>query len=217
MDDTTWELIATERRTLADLLEGLTRDQWGTTSLCSEWAVRDVAAHLAMTPAGVPTVATLARALVANRGRLWQAGRDVAVDYRATPDEIVAGLRRDATARRKPVFVQARNILPDLVIHGQDIAIPLGLDRPVPAAAGRESLRQVWAMRWPFRPSRQLAGFTLRADDCDWSAGQGPEIEGSAAHLLLEMTGRAGVGDLRGPGVAALRQWTASLPTDPSA
>lgn len=216
MDDTTWELIAAERRTLADLLEGLTPDQWATTSLCSEWTVRDVAAHLAMTPAGVPTVATLVRALVANRGRLWPAGRDVAVDYGATTDEIVASLRRNAAARTKPVFVQDGNILPDLVIHGQDIAVPLGLDRAVPAAAGRKALRRIWSMRWPFRPSRQLAGFTVRADDCDWSAGEGPEISGSSAHLLLAMTGRAVVDDLRGPGAAALRQRT-SVPTGPSA
>lgn len=215
MDDTTWDLIARERRSLADLLESLTPDQWTAPSLCSEWSIRDVAAHLAMTPAGVPTVATLLRALAANRGRLWPAGRDVVVAYPATPDGIVASLRRDAAARTKPVFVQVGNILPDLVIHGQDIAVPLGLDRAVPAAAGREALRRIWAMRWPFRPSRQLAGFTVRADDCDWSAGQGPEICGSSAHLLLEMTGRSAVSDLRGPGMTALRQRT-SARTNPS-
>lgn len=206
MDDTTWGLIATERRTLADLLSALTPEQWETTSLCTEWRVRDVAAHLVMTPAGVPPVTTLLRALVANRGRLWSAGRDVVVAYPAQPDELVTDLRRLATARTKPVFVMAENILPDLVIHGQDIAVPLGLDRPVPPAAGRAALDRIWGMGWPFQVRRRFAGLALRAEDCGWSAGQGPEICGSTAHLLLEMTGRTGAGDLRGPGVEVLRQ-----------
>ncbi len=210
MDDTTWSLIATERRTLADLLSGLTPRQWQTTSLCSEWTVRDVAAHLVMTPNGVPPVTSLLRALTRSRGRLWSAGRDVVVAYDAQPDELVTDLRRLATARTRPVFVMAPNILPDLVIHGQDIAVPLGLDRPVPPATGREVLDRIWGMGWPFWARRRFAGLTVRAEDCGWSAGQGPEVCGSAAHLLLTMTGRPGAGDLRGPGLAVLRQRTAA-------
>lgn len=210
MDDTTWELIETERRTLADLLEPLTPEQWAARSLCSEWRVRDVAAHLAMTPAGVPSARTVARALLADRGRLWAAGRDVAVAYAQAPtDALVAGLRRDAAARTKPWFVLASNILLDLVVHGQDIAVPLGIDRPVPAEAGRRALDRVWAMGWPFHARRRFAGVTLRADDCDWSAGDGPEVDGSAARLLLLTTGRrAALDDLRGPGVEVLRSRT---------
>jgi uncharacterized protein (TIGR03083 family) len=207
VDDTTWDLIETERRTLADLLEPLTTEQWSTPSLCTEWRVRDVAAHLAMVPAGAPTVGTMLRALVASRGHLWAAGRDVAGAYAAAPTaELVAGLRRDAAARRKPVFVDARNILPDLVIHGQDIALPLGIARPVPPEAGRRALDRIWRMGWPFYARRHLDGLTVRADDCGWSAGRGLEITGTAAQLLLAMTARNGaVDDLRGPGVDVVR------------
>ncbi|GAA3702850.1 maleylpyruvate isomerase family mycothiol-dependent enzyme [Microlunatus aurantiacus] len=214
MDDTTWQLIANERRTMADLLEGLTPDQWEVTSLCSEWRVRDVAAHLAMTPTGAPPVATMLRALVTTRGRLWPAVRDVAVAYAAArPEDLVAGLRRDAASRRKSVFVQAENILPDLVIHGQDIAVPLGIDRAVPPAAGRVALSRIWSLGWPFHARRRFAGVTVRAEDCDWSAGQGPEVRGSTAQLLAEMTGRSVGGDLHGPGAEAVRRRTAPAPT----
>ena len=40
-------LTATERHALIETLEGLTDDQWRSPSLCSEWRVVDVAAHLA--------------------------------------------------------------------------------------------------------------------------------------------------------------------------
>lgn len=40
--------IASERRSLANLLEHLTPDQQETQSLCSEWTVKQVAAHLVM-------------------------------------------------------------------------------------------------------------------------------------------------------------------------
>ena len=208
MDDTTWDLVETERRTLAELLDGLTPDQWAAPSLCTEWRVRDVAAHLAMTPARAPSIGTMFRALVANRGRLWSAGRDVAIAYAAMPtQQIVRELRDQAGSRARPVFVQDDNILLDLVVHGQDIAVPLGVDRPVPPAAGELVLRRVWSMGWPFHARRRLDGFSVRADDCDWSAGSGPAVEASAAQLLLVMTERsAQLEALRGPGAAALRR-----------
>src|SRR6516165_654816 len=39
-------LAADERHELADLLSGLTAAQWDATSLCGQWPVRDVAAHV---------------------------------------------------------------------------------------------------------------------------------------------------------------------------
>ena len=46
--------IAEERRRLADLLSGLTSEQQAAQSLCDEWSVHDVAAHL-ITPLEVNT------------------------------------------------------------------------------------------------------------------------------------------------------------------
>lgn len=211
MDDTTWNLVEAERRSLADLLGGLTSEQWETQSLCTEWRVRDVAAHLTMTPAGAPRPWSLVRALARNRGHLWRAGRDVAVDYaERSTDRISGDLRHHAASRTKPVFVVAENILLDLVVHGQDIAVPLGLDRPVPPAAGEVALRRTWAMGWPFYARRRLGDLGLRADDCSWSSGSGPEVCGSAGALLLLMSRRvdAALDLLRGPGVDVLSQRT---------
>jgi uncharacterized protein (TIGR03083 family) len=213
MDDTTWTLVETERRSLADLLDGLTPDQWEAQSLCSEWRIRDVAAHLAMPMAGVPDAWSLLRALARNRGHLWRAGRDVVIDYaKRSTDQITDDLRRHAASRTKPVFVVADNILLDLLVHGQDVAVPLGLDRPVPPAAGEVGLRRSWSMGWPFYARRRLDGLRLCANDCDWSSGSGPEVSGSAAALLLLMSRRtdAALGFLHGPGVELLRHRTAA-------
>jgi len=41
-----WPTIHTEREALATDLEALRGDQWSTPSLCSEWTVRDMVAHM---------------------------------------------------------------------------------------------------------------------------------------------------------------------------
>jgi uncharacterized protein (TIGR03083 family) len=39
-------LVAAERRRAAGMFEGLREEQWAAQSLCTEWTVRDIAAHL---------------------------------------------------------------------------------------------------------------------------------------------------------------------------
>ncbi|HTW16293.1 MAG TPA: maleylpyruvate isomerase family mycothiol-dependent enzyme [Nocardioides sp.] len=210
MDENIWERIREERLSLARMLAPLTAEQWATPSLCAEWTVRDVVAHLAMTPAGEPRPWPMAVALVRARGHLWCAGRDVARDYARRPTaELVASLERSADSRRKPLFVNDANILLDLVVHGQDVAVPLGVDRPVPAAAAAFTLERIWSMGWPFHARRRLAGVRFRAapeTPAGWAAGEGPEVRGTPAALALLMTGRtaAALPMLHGPGVARL-------------
>lgn len=217
MDDTTWALVETERRTLTDLLDGLNPGQWEARSLCEEWRVRDVAAHLAMTPAGAPDAWTMIDALVRDRRHLWAAGRDVAIAYARRPtDQITCELRRAAASRTKPALVRADNILLDLLVHGQDIAVPLDLDRRVPPPAGVIALRRTWAMGWPFHSRRRLDGVRLYAEDCDWSARDGPDVTGTSADLLLLMTGRTTIAldRLHGPGVELIKRRTAAATRD---
>jgi len=53
---------------------------------------------------------------------------------------------------------------------------------------------------------QRSAGLRLRATDIDWSAGEGPEVRGPAASLILAVTGRKpALADLSGEGLETLR------------
>ncbi|MBB3041508.1 maleylpyruvate isomerase family mycothiol-dependent enzyme [Nocardioides sp. LMS-CY] len=206
--ETQWTHIESERRSLGELLDGLAPEQWEAPSLCTQWRVRDVAAHLTMTTCGMPTLGATLGGLVRARGRLWDFGRDVAVDWAARPTaEIACTLRERASSRSLPAVALARNVLLDVVIHGQDITIPLGIERPVPTEAGLAVFERVWSMGWPFHARRRLGGCTLRATDADLSVGRGPSISGPLAALILLASGRdaAALARLDGPGVDLVR------------
>jgi uncharacterized protein (TIGR03083 family) len=214
VQETVWHLIRDERLSLSELLAWVPEEQWTTPSLCAEWSVHHVLAHLVMTPAREPHVWAMVNALVRARGHLWEAGRDVAVAYASrSPRELVAALREAADARTKPVFVVSENILLDLVVHGQDIAVPLGLRRPVPDAAAVLSLERIWGMGWPFHARRRLAGVHLQccgeaATNVVWEAGSGPPLRGTCGDLALLMTGRtrAALPRLAGAGVELISE-----------
>ena len=201
-----WQMIEAERLSLADLLASLSPDQWEAQSLCTEWRVRDVAAHVAMTPAGLgwwPILTGVAKA----RGDLWAFGRDVARAHAERPtDVIVTELRRDATSRNMPAVTNAKNILLDVIVHGQDIAVPLGIERPVPVEAAVAGFERVWRLGWPFHARKRLRGLRLVATDAPVDVGEGAVVEGTTGDLLLLATGRtdAAVRRLAGPGLARL-------------
>ena len=46
--DEVWRVIDAQRLSLAGVLEHLTDEEWRQPSLCEDWTVRDVAAHLTM-------------------------------------------------------------------------------------------------------------------------------------------------------------------------
>jgi uncharacterized protein (TIGR03083 family) len=200
-----WEAIAAERLALADQLDGLTDDQWATPSLCGEWTVRHVVAHLVM-----PHRTSLPRFMVAmavaggsfDRANVALTGREA---LRPTAD-LVADLRRYADSRFKPPGLGSVAPLTDVLVHGQDIRVPLGLatDRPVePWADVLEFLVSPRARRGFV--GRRLPELRLVATDVDWSWGQGDEVRGPAIALALAVTGRRACADeLVGPGTARL-------------
>lgn len=214
MDESQWELVAQERRSLARMLEQLDDQQWQTQSLCTEWTVHQVFAHLVMTPMRTPTARGVTVALAKARGHVWHMGRDVAVAYAREhpPEELLAMFREVEASRGKPWFVMAPNILPDLVVHGQDMAVPLGIERPVPDAAAEVALERLYSMGWPFHASRRLRGIHVVAESSEgdgvvWEAGEGPELRGGAGALALLMTERraAALARLHGPGLDQLQ------------
>ena len=200
--DEQWLAIEAERRSLADLLDGLTPGQWASPSLCTEWRVQDVAAHVAMTwrmSAGI-----IVTGLGRSRGDAAAFGRDLAIaDAERPPSEIVAELRREAATRTKPFVTSVPALLSDVIVHGQDIAVPLGIDRATPREAAVAGFLYLWQRGWPFYPRTRLAGTQLVATDADVAVGNGAAVEGplSALTLLVSMRISAAMPRLRGPGV----------------
>ena len=203
--ETSWRVIEQERLSLADLLSNLTNEQWNAPSLCDGWRVKDVAAHVAMTPQP-PTLRLLAGELLRARGSFVNATRDLAVRYAERPGvDLVAEIREHAASRRLPKVTNYRNIVLDILVHGQDIAIPLGIRREMPKDAVLASIDRAWRIGFLLGVKRSVKRFRYTATDVDWNAGDGPEVSGPAAALLLLLTGRAvALPQLSGPGVDGL-------------
>jgi uncharacterized protein (TIGR03083 family) len=205
--ETSWRVITDTRLRLADLLTRLDEADWERPSLCAGWRVRDVAAHVAMAPQP-PGIGSMLADAARARGSFHRLNHDVAVRYadRRSTAELVADLRRHATSRRLPVVTNYHNILFDVLVHGQDIAVPLHRELAMPRDAAVAGAGRVWAMGWPFWARRRLRGVRLVATDADWSAGRGAEVLGPIDALLLLLTGRTTTAAprLTGPGVPLL-------------
>ena len=198
--------IADERRGLADLLADLTREQQAEQSLCHEWSVHEVAAHLVL-PLEV-SMPKFVLTMLACRGSFDRANVRLTREQARRPfAEIVDVLRRKAGTRFTPPGSGPEAPLTDVLVHGLDIRWPLGLTRPVPAERLQASLTFLTAApRGGLVPRGILDGLRLEADDIGWAAGSGPTVSGPAEALLLAVTGRtAALGLLAGDGAATLR------------
>ncbi|GAB3657961.1 maleylpyruvate isomerase family mycothiol-dependent enzyme [Actinocorallia lasiicapitis] len=199
-----WRIIDTERASLAELFEGLSDEQWETPSLCAGWRMRELAAHLGSGPNA--RWGPILREAVRARGSFDRLVDNVTKDAaRAPRDEIMATLNGTVGSRRLAPGQKLSYALLDVLVHGQDLAIPLGIERPMPPTAARDSAELTWRMGRPFHARKRLRGYRLVATDLPWTAGDGPEIRGPIAALLLLVTGRpAALPTLTGPGVAHL-------------
>jgi uncharacterized protein (TIGR03083 family) len=212
--DTVWAAIDDQRARTADLLDQLTAEQWEHPSLCPGWTVRHVAAHLTLQQQGVRDVASfvahhpqMLRSLTLNATIHDSA---VLQAHVLSDQEIVSRIRAMIGSRRHNAFVTPLETLTDILVHGQDISIPLGLDltmRPTPsalAATRRWDTRGTW-LATVFR-RLPLDGYRLTATDVDWTRGDGPEIAGPVGALLLLITGRtAALDQLTGQGADEMR------------
>ncbi len=204
--DQVWQVIDTQRGMLADLLDDLSDDEWRRPSLCPGWTVRDVAAHLTLQQLGPADVI----AMMAHwRGTMDRTIHDCACRRAgALPTaQIIAEIRGMVGSRRHTIGVTHLETLTDILVHAQDIAIPLGRRHDMPPRAAAVAATRVLSMRWPppLPSARKVAGFRLAATDAPWSAGDGPQVHGPMAALLLICAGRvAALPQLSGPGVPAL-------------
>jgi uncharacterized protein (TIGR03083 family) len=202
--DAMWRALDHERAALADLLASLSDAQWAHPSLCAGWTVREVTAHLALGPRiGLPTVLV---EIVRARGSFNRMVDSTARRGSARPiGQLVADLRGVVGSRRLAPGQRLADALMDVLVHGQDIAVPLNLTHPMPPRAARASAEHLWRIGFPFHARKRLRGFRLSATDVDWVAGAGAEVRGPIDALLPLLAGRtATLSRLDGVGVAEL-------------
>ena len=190
-----------ERADLAAFLETLTPQEWCAPSLCSQWTVKDVVAHMIsyeeLSPFG------LAKRFA--KGWVVRAN-EVGVEEFApmSPQELMEFLGRHLHPEGLTAGFGGMIALVDGTVHHQDIRRALGHPRTVPVDRLERILPLV-----PGNPrlgaGRRIRGLRLRATDVAWEHGDGLEVSGSGEALLMAMAGRQeAVNELDGPGQATL-------------
>ena len=186
--DEIWRRVDDQRIELAGLLEGLTAEQWTAPSLCDGWQVRDVAAHLThshMHP--VRAIVEAARSGFRFDSMIQRLGRE---DPRSQA-EIAIALRGMAGSRKRVPGTSVQQPLIELLVHGQDITVPLGIDWPMPLDAAREAAQKLSGMTFPLNGQRRLAGIRLVATDAEFAAGEGREVQVLIGDIVMVLAGRA--------------------------
>ncbi|YAL83900.1 maleylpyruvate isomerase family mycothiol-dependent enzyme [Dermacoccaceae bacterium W4C1] len=201
MSEEMFGLIAAQRRRLADLADDFTEQQWQTPSLAQGWRVQDVFAHLTM-PFEV-RVPAMVLGVIRHRGSFdafadaW--ARQCAT--RSSGPELASTLRAQAQARFTPPFMGPAVPLTDLVVHGLDVTVPLGLPHsdldPAALQVALETLSSKAGQSFGVARGA-LEGSRWEATDVDWSHGEesDPAVHAEAADLLLHFSrGRPLPGD----------------------
>jgi uncharacterized protein (TIGR03083 family) len=200
-----WPVVHTERKALAVDLTPLTEEQWSTTSLCPQWTVRDVLAHMSGTAQITP--ATFFPKLIGSGfsfERLQSKG--IAANLGASGAETLSHFEAVVTSEKRPPGPKD-TILGETIIHAEDIRRAMGISHEYPSDAVVELADFFKGSNMIIGTKNRISGLRLKATDTDWSHGSGPEISGPMLSLLMAMTGRKPVlQDLSGDGVATLRE-----------
>jgi uncharacterized protein (TIGR03083 family) len=104
--------------------------------------------------------------------------------------DLAAAVRDNITNPWRPPGGGFEGALVHDVIHGLDITVPLGIDRPIPSDRMRAVLDGVTKPASRKHFGIDLTGIELRADDLDWSFGTGTTVSGPARYLALALCGR---------------------------
>jgi uncharacterized protein (TIGR03083 family) len=199
-----WPAIHAERAALADDLAELSDEQWAQRSLCGDWTVEEVVAHLT---AGAS--ASRLRWLASIAGARFDADlhnqRRMAEHRGATPAETLARFRSVITSTTAPSGHTAA-WLGEVIVHGQDIRRPLGLPRTPPVDTVTEVARFFASRNFTVAGHTNAKGLRLEATDGPFATGEGQLVSGTTLALTMALAARGAYCDeLTGPGAQVLR------------
>ncbi len=201
----TWDMIRSERESLADALASLPPDAWDSQSLASRWTVRDVVAHMIATAQMTPP--KFFGAMIGS-GFSFQAmtAKKIGGVKAGQSDAGLVETYRSLIDSRSAPPGPAPSWLGETIVHGEDVYRSLGTYRPHPVEHVVTVADFYSGSNLLIGAKNRIEGVTLRATNSDWTHGSGPEVTGPAIALVMAMTGRkAALDDLSGPGVEVLR------------
>jgi uncharacterized protein (TIGR03083 family) len=204
MTESIWPTVHAERRALADDLVGLSDAAWATPSLCDQWTVHDVLAHMV---SAAKTTPPLFFARFAGAGFKFDryVGKQVRAEGAGGPAATLAEFR--AVEQRTAAPPGPKDTwLGEIFVHSEDIRRPLGIKREYPLPMVARTIEFYSRSNAIIGGRDRVKGVTLDASDTDCTIGSGPRVTGPAMALLLASTGRAcALDELAGPGVDVLR------------
>lgn len=192
-----------ERSDLASFLQTLAPEEWNAASLCDDWTVKDVVAHI-VSYEELNVIGLVKRFA---KGRFVHANEVGVKEFAPmSPDDLMDFLRRHLHPQGLTAGFGGMIALIDGTIHHQDIRRALRHPRAVPVDRLQRILPLV-----PSNPrlgaGKRIRGLRLQATDVDWTHGNGPEVIGSGEALLMAMSGRrATLEELSGAGQATLAE-----------
>ncbi|MFL6172793.1 MAG: maleylpyruvate isomerase family mycothiol-dependent enzyme [Marmoricola sp.] len=199
-----WGVVAAERGSLAEDLAGLSEKEWRTRSLCTQWNVEQVLAH--MTATGTLTAMSFFGSF-AGAGFNFNtfATRQIAKHRGSDPAETLAGFRAVRDSTKSPPGPK-ESWLGEAIVHAEDIRRPLGIRHDYPVEALRQVADFYKGSNALIGTKSRIAGLSLHATDVEWNHGEGDQVSGPMLSVLMAMTGRGSACDqLEGPGVEKLR------------
>ena len=181
--------VANERRQIATLIDQLDDAQLAMESLCAGWDIKTVAAHLVSVFADGFWVFQW---MALRHGGVQRAIDELARRRAAIPaSEIVATLRQGADHGLNPPITGPLSGLTDVLVHGGDIRIPLGLPfDPDPQLVSLALDFLTGPRPLGFVPRNRLRGIRLQGTDIDRSWGEGAEVSGPVGALMMAACGR---------------------------
>jgi uncharacterized protein (TIGR03083 family) len=186
IDQQTW--VAPTYDGLADLLAAAPAETWNAPSLCENWQVRHVVAHVTMPTRLTPE--QFGVEMAAAGGDFARLSNTVAARDAALPAaDHVSKLRSPVLHEWQPPGGGAAGALSHAVIHSLDVTV--ALDRPpvAPFQAVIAVLDHLTAANGAIF-GIDLTGVRLEATDTDWSWGTGEVVRAESGHLAALLSGR---------------------------
>jgi len=128
-----WPTIHTERAALAADLEPLNDPAWQTQSLCEDWTVRDVVAHMTGT-AKISPGSFFGKIISSGFSLKKLQEKDIAELKGTAPADTLANFKAEVNSSKHPPG-PTDTWLGEVIVHSEDVRRPLGIKHEYPVDA----------------------------------------------------------------------------------